>query len=368
MENWYDISDIEQIDSPELIIYPERVKKNILTLKTLIPDISSIRPHVKTHKIKEVSVMMLEAGINKFKCATISEAEMLAMSGAPDILFAYQPTLPKLLRLVDLIKMYPASRFSCLIDNQASADMISSTAVNKGVLCNLYIDLNTGMNRTGIQPGDQAINLYEHCIKLPSIKIKGLHAYDGHIHEKDPGKRKLICDELFSPVESMRSALVQKGYPFPVVVAGGSPTWQIHANRKSTEVSPGTFVFWDKGYQESIPEQNFIPAALILTRVISLPTEDKICLDLGHKSIASENDLQHRVVFLNAPELKPSSHSEEHMVLEAGRSHKFKVGDVLYALPWHVCPTIALYHKATCIKEGKISDEWQIIARNRSLR
>src|SRR4051812_14305219 len=95
---WYDINNITNIDSPTLVIYKERVIQNIATAISMVDDVKNLRPHVKTHKCKEVAQLMIDAGINKFKCATIAEAEMLAMANAKDVLLAYQPVGPKLKR------------------------------------------------------------------------------------------------------------------------------------------------------------------------------------------------------------------------------------------------------------------------------
>src|SRR5205809_4365838 len=110
--NWYQIRNIETIDSPALVVYKEHVLHNIRCL-TEMKDIEHLRPHVKTNKIAQVCKMMLEAGITKFKCATIAEAEMLAMINAPDILLAYQPTPTKAERLLQLSQLYPSTHFSC---------------------------------------------------------------------------------------------------------------------------------------------------------------------------------------------------------------------------------------------------------------
>lgn len=147
-------------------------------------------------------------------------------------------------------------------------------------------------------------------------------------------------------------------------MAGGSPTFPIYAS-KGVECSPGTFVYWDKGYHDSLPEQSYEFAALVLTRVISLPASNIICVDLGYKAIASENELSKRVHFLNAPDLKVIGHSEEHLVLEGSENHHYKIGDVLYAVPYHICPTCALYEKAQVIQQGKKVNEWKVLARDR---
>lgn len=364
---WYTINNPDELDSPALIIYPDRVKKNIETIVKMIDDPARLRPHVKTHKTKEAALLMMAVGINKFKCATIAEAEMLGMCNAPDVLLAYQPNGPKLGRLVSVIKTYPETQFSCLIDNMESAVEISGQALINELRIPVYIDLNVGMNRTGIKPDGGALRLYEDAALLKGIEILGFHAYDGHIHERDLEIRKKLSEQIFSPVDKLKRELENKGYPPVRIVMGGSPTFPIYVKNPDVECSPGTFVFWDKGYQDLLPEQNFLPAALILSRVISMPDETKICIDLGHKSVAAENDLQKRLYFLNAPDLKIISQSEEHLVLEAGEHHKWKVGDILYALPFHVCPTCALYEYATLIEKGELSGTWKIIARDRKI-
>ena len=364
---WYDINNINQLDSPALVIYPQRVKENIHTLISMIDDVTRLRPHVKTHKAKEAVRLCMEAGILKFKCATIAEAEMLGLCEAPDVLLAYQPSIPKLDRLLHLIKQYPKTKFSCLIDNPESATIISGKAVEINIVVSVYLDLNVGMNRTGIKPGRQAVELYITCNELKGIRLEGLHAYDGHIHESDLARRSRQCEEAYQQVDNMKSILVEAGHQVPIIIAGGSPTFPIHAKRKEAECSPGTFIYWDKGYLDLFPDQHFLPAALVITRVIAMPGETTLCLDLGHKSIAAENDLQHRVFFLNAPELVFMAQSEEHLVVDAGIGHKWKIGDVLFGLPVHICPTCALYDSAAIVEDGSIAGSWEIIARDRKI-
>lgn len=364
---WYHINDIDAIDSPALVVYRERVLENILSLVSMIDDVKRLRPHVKTHKTKEGVALLINAGVNKFKCATIAEAEMLGIAGAPDVLLAYQPIGPKLNRFVELIKRYPATKFSCLIDNIIAAKEISAAAIDNVLQIPVYIDLNVGMNRTGIVPGDDAIELYKSCENFNGIQPTGLHAYDGHIRTPDINERTIVCDSAFEPVLAMQNLLVQQGFSEPIIIAGGSPTFPVHAKKNKRECSPGTFIYWDKGYQRSFEEQHFLPAALVVTRIISFPAKRNLCLDLGHKSIAAENDLDNRVYFLNAPDLKFISQSEEHLVVETAEDHSYKIGDVLYGLPVHICPTVALYERALVIENNNKSSEWKIIARDRKI-
>jgi D-serine deaminase-like pyridoxal phosphate-dependent protein len=364
-EDWCSFNGIDGIDSPALIIYKDRVVHNIRQIKTMINDVNRLRPHVKTHKTTEVTCLLIQEGIDKFKCATIAEAEMLGMCGAKDVLLAYQPTRVKLIRFINLIKQYPATSFSCLVDNKATADFISEAAITNNLNLSVYIDLNVGMDRTGIKP-ELAYTLYYDIKTLKGIDLMGFHAYDGHIYEKDLTGRKEIWSNAFKTTDELIAKLQSEGNDI-ALVAGGTPTFPFHSQKDKRECSPGTFVFWDKGYGEDYEEQKFLPAAIILCRVVSIVSENKVCIDLGYKSIASENLLNRRVHFLNYPEAKPISHSEEHMVIEQPIGSNLKIGDLLYALPVHICPTIALYEKAIVVDQGSLVEPWKIIARDRSV-
>src|SRR5688572_22075924 len=367
MPNWYEINEIEKLDSPALVIHTDRVKANIHTAIRMVGDIDRLRPHVKTNKSPGAVQLMLDAGISKFKCATIAEAEMLAQCNAADVLLAYQPLGPKLARFISLVKKYPKTVFSCLCDNEPAAMEQSKAFASPGYSIPVYIDLNVGMNRTGIIPGKTAIALYEKLSSLPGIRNAGLHAYDGHMREPDIRKRTVECNKAYELVLQLENDLEQKGFTVPVIVAGGSPSFPIHATRTDCECSPGTFIYWDKGYSDLCPEQDFLTAAVLISRVISLPIATRICTDLGHKSVAAENEITRRVFFLNADGLVPMSQSEEHLVLEAANSH-LKPGDVLYGIPFHVCPTVALYERVYTVENNKLTGEWENLARDRKIK
>ncbi len=364
--NWFTIKNINTIDSPALVIYKERIQQNILLLKGMVnDDVTLLRPHVKTNKISEVCSMMMEAGITKFKCATIAEAEMLAILKAPDVLLSYQPVGPKADRLATLVEKYPSTHFSCVIDNIHAAEYLSTVFAAKKILLNVFIDVNTGMNRTGISPA-HAPQLFEAVELLPAIKVIGLHAYDGHIKDTDVAQRKHNVDAAFSKVLIV-AATIEAITKQPLkIVAGGSPTFPVYAERSDVECSPGTFVFWDWGYKHAMPDEPFEYAALVITRVISIIDEHTITTDLGHKSVAAENPFP-RVHFLNAPEVTPISQSEEHLVAKVPDSSLFKTGDVLYGVPVHICPTVALYERAVVIEKNAAVGEWKVVARDRRI-
>jgi D-serine deaminase-like pyridoxal phosphate-dependent protein len=359
--SWYTISNLQELDSPALVVFPERVKANIQLAIQMVGDVNRLRPHIKTHKSADVIQLMREAGIDKFKCATIAEAEMLAQCGANDILLAYQPLGPKLKRFVTLINKYPGSTFSCLVDNAAAAREQSDFFEAAGLRVPVYMDINVGMNRSGIAPGN-ATTLFKYCEGLKGIFVAGLHVYDGHIRNPDFEEKKKACDAAFATIDELNKTL-----NLSKIIAGGSPVFSIHCKRPNIECSPGTFVYWDKNYTDQCPEQKFLPAAVLVTRVISLPAPGLVCVDLGHKSVAAENELGKRIYFLNAEGLQPVSQSEEHLVLASGKEHPYNPGDIFYGLPYHVCPTVALYERVYLVENGMVSGEWITTARDRKL-
>lgn len=230
----------------------------------------------------------------------------------------------------------------------------------------VLVDVDIGQHRTGITPGAEAVEFYKLIATLPGLKPGGIHAYDGHITEPDPARRAALCEAAFTPVVELRGQLEQAGLAVPRVVAGGTPTFPFHAKRGNVECSPGTCVFWDAGYASKFPDLDFQTAAVVLTRVVSKPGRQRLCLDLGHKAIAAE--MPHpRVVFLNLADAHALTHSEEHLVIETKHSADFKVGDCLYGLPWHICPTVALHSEAVLVQDGRRAGVWKVTARERRL-
>ena len=158
------------------------------------------------------------------------------------------------------------------------------------------------MNRTGILP-DKAFKLYEEVFSIEGLKVLGLHAYDGHIHDSDYAVRQEKVTAIIAVLDDLSQKIERKYGHKPKIIAGGTPSFPIYCQDTDFECSPGTFALWDYGYQQAFHEQHFLPAAVVLSRIVSLPDENLICTDLGHKAVSAENSLSQRVFFINAPEL-----------------------------------------------------------------
>ena len=370
MKTEYLVKDPSGIFSPALLFYKDSIQHNLTQMIAMAGGPQRLRPHVKTHKTREIARMELDAGITKHKCATLAEAEMLAQVGAADVLLAYNMVGPNCERYAQLVKKYPRTRFSILADHPAGATMLSEAMTRHNLKANVLIDLDVGQHRTGIAAGKEAEDLYALFGKLPGLVPDGLSVYDGHNHQESLAERTAAVHKLLEPVLSLRKALESKGLPVPRIVAGGTPTFSVYAklDLPGLECSPGTCVLHDHGYGSRFSDlEAFRPAALLLTRVISKPTPNRLTLDLGYKAVASDPPAGKRCVLLNVQNYEPVLQNEEHFVIETPAAATFQLGDAVYALPTHICPTSAMHKQAYVVEKGRVTGTWDIVARDRVL-
>jgi D-serine deaminase-like pyridoxal phosphate-dependent protein len=363
---WYLVANVDQVPSPALLVYPDRAAENIRRMVRFAGGAERLRPHAKTHKMAEVARLQMAAGIHKFKCSTLAEAEMLAGVGAQDILLAFPQVGPNVDRFARLAVAFPTITWSTVADDLGLLHSLSRAFASAGVRLQVLLDIDNGMHRSGIEPGPAAVELYRQIAKLPGLEPGGLHVYDGHIRDLDLAVRAANIHRAFEPIDELRKQLTDQGCAVPRVVAGGSGSFPVHARRSDLECSPGTGVFWDLNYRSKFPESDFLYAALLLARVISKPGPNRLCVDLGYKAVSPDNPYP-RVEFLNLSAASVLNHSEEHLALETDDADRFAVGDALYGVPYHVCPTVALYQEAVVVKDGVAGERWPIAARARRL-
>ena len=369
--DWMRLDDEASIPSPSLLIHPDRVEENLRRMIAHVGDSARLRPHIKTHKLPQIVALQARLGIVKCKCATIAEAEMAAGAGATEITVAAQLVGPNVARYLALARAFPAVAFSTIADDAGAVAALARAAQEAGTTFEVLLDLDVGMARTGIAPGPAALALYRTIATSSGLRAGGLHAYDGHLRQSNLDERIAAAADGIARVDALRDELVRAGLSVPRVVWGGTPTFPVHAPRTARdatlECSPGTCVLWDASYRTQVPDLDFLNAAVLLTRVISRPGANRLCLDLGHKSVASE--MPHpRAVFPAIPDARAITHSEEHLVIETARAAEFPVGTALYALPWHICPTVALHDRVFIVRDRCVTDTWPVVARARRLQ
>lgn len=359
--NWYRVQKENQVQSPGLVVYPDRIQHNIDAMITLAGGIDRLWPHIKTHKMEAVVRLQMKQGIRRFKCATMAEVQLLIHCEVDHILLAHQPTREKCKVFLALQKKHPNIRFSTLVDNTASLQLFSELAAIQQQKLGLWIDINNGMNRTGILPA-QAQDLYKALQAATALKCLGLHVYDGHVRSSVLDERMHQCQTDFLAVEALIQQIEAEGGDIADVICGGSPSFYPHSQRAQVYLSPGTTLLWDLGYHQLWRESPFLHAALVVTRLISKPNTNLYCFDLGHKAVASEMPLP-RVEILGMETAVQVGQSEEHLMVEYTAANDFKIGDLFYALPYHICPTVAKYNNAHTAIDGKLGNPWKISAR-----
>lgn len=365
----YAIADTSEIISPAMVVYRDLVEQNLREMIRVAGNPARLRPHCKTHKMPAITKLQIAAGITKHKCATLAEAEMLAEAGVRDIVLAYNPVGPNIGRVIKFGQKFPSTKLAVTADHPQPVAQLGAAAVAANQQIEVLLDIDSGQHRTGLPAGPQAFELYKTIAATKGLLPGGFHLYDGQNHQTDVAARREAVMSCWEPANKLRDELVAAGLKVPRILCGGTGSFPIFAalNDPIIELSPGTIVFHDANYGDMFPDLKFTPAALLLTRVISRPTPNRVTTDLGYKAVASDPPAGKRIFFPDLPEAVAVLQNEEHLVLETPRAAEFQPGDELFAIPRHVCPTSALHKSVYVIASGKLSETWDVVARDRVL-
>jgi D-serine deaminase-like pyridoxal phosphate-dependent protein len=369
MDARYSIEDTSEIISPGLVVFRDILVENIAKMMAIAGDPVRLRPHCKTHKMRQIIEMQVALGVTKHKTATFAEAEMVIAGGATDVFLAYSLVGPNIARAVKFRQKYPHITFSVTADHAEPIRLLGEAMSAAGTTIDVLLDLDTGQHRTGIAADAGAVQLYRQIAETAGLVPGGLHLYDGQNHQTDLGERRAAVMKCWEQTAALRDELVAGGLPVPRIVAGGTGSFPVYASIDDPviELSPGTCAFHDIGYAQMFPDLDFHPASLLLTRVISRPTADRVTFDLGYKAVASDPPADRRVAFPDIPDAQLVLQNEEHLVVQTAHAEKYQPGDELLAIPRHTCPTSALHKQAFIVSEGRLVDRWDVAARDRWL-
>ena len=352
---WYSILADHEIFTPQLVVYPERIEANIDEMIRIAGTPDRLRPHVKTYKCREIIELQIARGIHRFKCATLAEAALLGEASVADVLLAYPLIGPSQKRFLELRETFPRTKFSVLID---SAEQLTGWNAHQKSI-DFFIDVNVGMNRTGASVS-QCLDLFKQ-LDASDHTLRGWHCYDGHNRLIEPHARE---NKMITEFEPILSIIQQTATESLELVTGGSITFPIHAQYPGRTLSPGTTLLWDHGYAHQFADLKLAVAAIVVTRIVSKPGADLVCLDAGHKAVASEMPAD-SLFFPELPDARKVTHSEEHLVVKTSQADSLKVGQLMYGIPYHICPTVALHDSIGVIEDGRLTERWTIGARNR---
>lgn len=363
----YDLTNVEPIPSPGLLFFADLVEHNMRAMLDIAGSPARLCPHAKTHKTRELTRRWLQLGVDHHKCATLAEAELLAQEDVPHVFIAYQLIGPNLSRLVQLMDRYPNTRFATLVDSPVAIDALADAVSESSRPIGAYVDLNTGMDRSGIEPDERGRMLVEALAEHPRIQFDGLHWYDGQNRQADIDQRRGEVLAGWNRLCRFRDSLLMEGLKAPRVIAAGSGSFPILADLDEPDLmlSPGTTVLYDADLAERFPELPFCPAVGIVTRVISNNRPGHVTLDLGHKACCADQPAGRRLVFPTLTDAVEVQQTEEHLVLRSPEADRLNLGDVLVAIPRHACTTVAAHDFAWVIRNGQPVERWPIAARHR---
>jgi D-threonine aldolase len=386
----YPIGAPETIASPALLYFRRHIEENIDKMIQIAggPDAAPrrLRPHIKTFKTMGVVDLLRSRGVSMFKCATVAEAEMLAAGGVTDILLAYPIVGPNAARVATLITSYPQARLKVLGDDvealgalsrvlarvlaRASAGEQAGGQASPGRTVEVLIDLDPGLHRTGVSV-DDAPGIVRFVAEAAGLSFGGLHYYDGQNHQSDFDERMAAAQAGYDAVAALADRLASEGFKVPRMVMGGTPTFPCYARFPDAELSPGTSTIHDWGYKTRMPDLPFVPAGLVLGRVVSRPFPTRFTIDVGSKAIATDPKGQ-RGIILGYEEAVPVLQNEEHWVWEIPPGPAAPgapaIGTELLVAPAHICPTTALYDEVVVIgPDGSLEGTWPVTARSRRL-
>jgi len=362
----YHFTGEEQVDSPSLIYYQDIIEENIKKAIQGAGGVERLWPHIKTHKTAGLLKLQIARGINRYKCATIAEAELCARAGAANVLVAYPLIGPKISRFIKLREKFTETVLWAIGDDLGQLKLLGkaiTASFNKNPV-NTLIDVNMGMDRTGVSL-DKLEAFYLKAIKIQELSIKGFHCYDGHLGINDLKERKSAVSSSTAKLWAVKKSLEKMGHEIPILIMGGTATFPIHKETKGVYLSPGTIFVHDYEHVVKYPDMDYTPGAAILTRVVSHPRDDLFTVDTGYKAIAS--DKTDRGIITDLPDAKAMGQSEEHWVWKLEKGPLPPIGSVLYIIPTHVCPCATLYPGIPVIKNGQQIDYWEVGARNRKL-
>jgi D-serine deaminase-like pyridoxal phosphate-dependent protein len=353
----------DAIDTPALLIDRERLEGNIQRMADLFRNTPiRLRPHFKTHKCVEIAGLQLEAGAVGITCAKLGEAEVLADAGVQDILMANQVVGPiKIARLIDLERRCDVM---VAVDSSSNIRSLSTAAVEAGVDIRCLVEVNIGMNRCGVQPGEQALELARVVASSPGLVFTGLQAYEGHLQEVVPyeERRRRTLEDVQKAIET-RHLIEADGIPVAIVSGGGSGTHTITGHLAGiNELQVGSYATMDAAYA-SVGGVDFENALTVLATVISRPAPDRAIVDAGLKAITPEFG-EPRVLVPGATFRE--FHEEHGELLLEGSARELQVGDKVELIPAHGCTTFNLYDVVHVMRRGRLIERWKVAGRGRT--
>jgi D-threonine aldolase len=355
---------LEEVDTPALILDLDAFETNLRRLKESVAGRVRVRAHAKTHKCAEIAKRQIAAGAVGVCCQKVSEAEAMVEGGVADVLVSNELVgARKLERLAALAKR---ARIGVCVDQAANVRELQAAAAKAGATIEVYLELEVGMRRCGVAPGEPAVVLAREVKASANLRFAGIHAYHGRAqHIRAHEERRAVIASAAAAVRNTRSMLEEAGIPCPIVTGAGSGTFMFEVELGAwDEIQPGSYVFMDWDYAKNEwapPLPRFEHSLFVLATVMSRPDAKLAIVDAGLKASSVDSGMPG---VWERPGLAYTHASDEHGWVE-GKSDSAlpALGEKILLVPGHCDPTVNLYDWYVCIRGGVVEALWPISAR-----
>jgi 3-hydroxy-D-aspartate aldolase len=355
---------LDEVDTPALILDLDAFETNLERLAHAVGPRVRVRAHAKTHKCPEIGKRQIAAGAVGVCCQKVSEAEAMVESGIGDVLVSNEIVgARKLGRLAALAKR---ARIGVCVDHADNVRDLQAAAQRAGATVETYIELEVGMRRCGVAPGEPALALVKAIAACANLRFAGIHAYHGRAqHIRSAGERRAVIESAAAAVRHTRALLEKNKIACPTVTGAGSGTFMFEVELGVwDEIQPGSYIFMDQDYARNEwapPMPRFEHSLFVLATVMSRPGPDLAVVDAGLKASSIDSGMPG---VWKRPGLSYTHASDEHGWVEIGHgSAPPGLGDKLLLVPGHCDPTVNLYDWYVCVRGGVVEALWPITAR-----
>jgi D-serine deaminase-like pyridoxal phosphate-dependent protein len=348
---------LEDVDTPALILDLPIFEKNQRTLFDLVKGRVRVRPHAKTHKCPEVAKRQIALGAVGMCCQKVSEAEAMVEGGVRDVLVSNE--IVGALKLERLAALSRRAHIGVCVDHPENLRALAAT----GAKLDIYIEIDVGMRRCGVAPGEPAVALAKQILENSNLRFGGLQAYHGRAqHFRSMEERHAAIELAAQHVLHTKKLLEKSGIACPVVTGAGSGTFMLEVEAGAwDEIQCGSYAFMDVDYAKNewaAPLPRFEHALFVLSTVMSRPSAPVAIVDAGLKASSVDSGMP---TVWKKDHLRYTHASDEHGWVEGTPAPA--LGEKLLLVPGHCDPTINLYDWYVCVRNGIVEDLWAITAR-----
>jgi D-serine deaminase-like pyridoxal phosphate-dependent protein len=360
---------ISELETPALLIDLDIMEGNLKKVADYGKKHNlRVRPHTKTHKIPALGRKQLDLGAAGLTVAKVGEAEVMLAAQPPDLLVAYPIVGRK--KLERLIQVASKTSITVSLDSLGVASQLSEVANAAGIEIGVLAEVDVGMGRVGVPPGEPLLQLVQGIARLPGLRFDGIAFYPGHIRGLDEEGEQALRG-LGQTLEGILQDLRRAGFEARIVSGGSTPTL-FHSHRVTglNEIRPGTYIFNDRNTVLSGCCSFEECAASIMVTVVSTAKTGQMIVDGGSKTFSSDRPGAGTEVsfgrLVNAPDAVFTKMNEEHGYIDLHRTaQKFAVGERVRIIPNHVCVAMNLHECVYGIRGDTVEQVWRVDGRGK---